>query len=315
MILKLADKVPQYFGGQNLNSISALMIKCAPAIFVVLWATGFVGARYGTIDAEPLIFLFVRFALTIAILVPGILLILRPVSLPIDEFLHSMVIGIFMQGIYLGGVFYAVSKGMPAGISALIAALQPFFTVIFAYLLLNERISVLRLLFFVCALGGIFLVLFPSFSFGSAIEGVTTVTLVSVLLSPIAISFGAVYQKRVVQNLNLWIATAAQFLGGAVIVGLVSLAIETPQIEFTANTVFSLLWLVFVLSIGAIGLLMFLIRKASSSLVASLFFLVPVVAMFMTWILFDEQLNAVQILGSVVVVVSVALASRVQLKT
>lgn len=287
-----------------------ILIKLAPVIFVLLWATGFVGARYGTADAEPLFFLFVRFSIAFALLLVFLIVWLKPKNIPWPEVWHSVLIGIFLHGIYLGGVFYAVSKGMPAGIASLIVSVQPFFTVFIAYLWLGEQISIWRLLWFVAALFGIFLVLFPELDIAAAIPGITGISLFATMLSTIAISLGAVYQKRHVKNLNLWVGAAAQYVGAASIVGLVSLLIEEQRLVWTGSTTFAMAWLVFVLSIGAIALLMYLIKQGNASSVASLFFLVPVVAFFMTWILFDETLTFVQITGSFLVVVSVAISSR-----
>lgn len=293
-----------------MKSHTNLFIKFAPIIFVLLWATGFVGAKLGTIDAEPLFFLFVRFAIAFALLGLFVIAWLKPRDVPWAEVWHSMQIGVLLHGIYLGGVFYAVSKGMPAGVASLVVSFQPFFTVFIAYVWLGERISLWRLLFFVLALAGIFLVLFPEFDIAAAIPGITGVTLFATLLSTIAISLGAVYQKRYVKSLNLWIGTAAQYVGAASIVGIMSLFIETQRIVWSAPTVISMVWLVLVLSIGAIALLMYLIKEGDASSVASLFFLVPVVAFFMTWILFGETLNTVQIFGSILVVVSVGISQR-----
>ncbi len=293
-----------------MKSHTNLFIKFAPIIFVLLWATGFVGAKLGTIDAEPLFFLFVRFAIAFALLGLFVIAWLKPRDVPWAEVWHSMLIGVLLHGIYLGGVFYAVSKGMPAGVASLVVSFQPFFTVFIAYVWLGERISLWRLLFFVLALAGIFLVLFPEFDIAAAIPGITGVTLFATLLSTIAISLGAVYQKRHVKSLNLWIGTAAQYVGAASIVGIMSLFIETQRIVWSAPTVISMVWLVLVLSIGAIALLMYLIKQGDASSVASLFFLVPVVAFFMTWILFGETLNTVQIFGSILVVVSVGISQR-----
>ena len=215
-----------------------------------------------------------------------------------------------MQGVYLGGIFYAVSKGMPAGISSLIVALQPFFTAIAAFVVLGERLALPRAAFFVAALGGIVLVLFPELDFARAIPGISAETLFACLAGTIGISIGAVYQKRSVTSLNLWISTAAQFVGGFVLMALMSFALETQRLVWTWPTTLSLVWLVLVLSVGAVALLMYLIRQGSSSSVASLFFLVPVVALFMTWILFGETMNTVQLFGSLIVVASVAASSK-----
>jgi drug/metabolite transporter (DMT)-like permease len=215
-----------------------------------------------------------------------------------------------MHGLYLGGVFYAVSKGMPAGISALIVALQPFFTALIAWVLIGERLSLFRAFFFATALFGIFMVLFPEFDLYEAIPGITLETLSAGIIATLGISIGSVYQKRCVTNLNLWVGTSAQFLGAGVLMLALSLATESQYVVWTANTVLSLAWLVVVLSVGAVALLMYLIKQGDSSSVASLFFLVPVVAFCMTWILFGEAMNSVQIVGGLIVVASVAISSK-----
>jgi drug/metabolite transporter (DMT)-like permease len=287
-----------------------LIIKMAPVIFVFLWATGFPAARFGTTDAEPFTFLGIRFAIAFFILSGLVFLYLRPKNVDWHQFAHSIVVGVLMHGLYLGGVFYAVSKGMPAGISALIVALQPFFTALIAWVLIGERLSLFRAFFFATALFGIFMVLFPEFDLYEAIPGITLETLSAGIIATLGISIGSVYQKRCVTNLNLWVGTSAQFLGAGVLMLALSLATESQYVVWTANTVLSLAWLVVVLSVGAVALLMYLIKQGDSSSVASLFFLVPVVAFCMTWILFGEAMNFVQIVGGLIVVASVAISSK-----
>jgi len=287
------------------------LVRAAPLIFVMLWATGFVGAKYGMRDAEPFTFLAYRFWITALILLPPVLWILRSQAFSVREAGHSVVSGCLIHGFYLGGVFYAIDHGMAAGLSSLIVSLQPFFTIFLAALLLGETISKARIMFFLLAIFGVGLVLFPQQT-GFATSGITQETLIAVFISTLGISLGSVYQKRFVTNLNLVVATGTQFLGAALLVTMFSIMFETGQISWTQDVLFAMAWLVIVLSIGAVGLLMFLIRAGSSVSVASLFFLVPVVAMFMTWILFDETLGWIQILGSAVVVISVGLASRLK---
>ena len=287
-----------------------MIIKMAPVIFVFLWATGFPAARFGTTDAEPFTFLGIRFAIAFFILSALVLLYLRPKNVDWQQFAHSIVVGVLMHGLYLGGVFYAVSKGMPAGISALIVALQPFFTALIAWVLIGERLSLFRAFFFATALFGIFMVLFPEFDIYEAIPGITFETFSAGIIATLGISIGSVYQKRCVTSLNLWVGTSAQFLGAGVLMLVLSLATESQYVVWTANTVLSLAWLVVVLSVGAVALLMYLIKQGDSSSVASLFFLVPVVAFCMTWVLFGEAMNHIQILGGLIVVASVAISSK-----
>lgn len=293
-----------------MSQTTNLLIRIAPVIFVFLWATGFPAARFGTTDAEPFTLLGFRFGAALILLALFILILLRPKNLNWKQFFHSMIVGVLMHGLYLGGVFYAVSKGMPAGISALIVALQPFFTAFIAWVLLGERLSLIKAMFFGTALFGVFMVLFPNFDVFKAIPGVTLETVGAGMIAVMGISIGSVYQKRCVTDLNLWIGSSGQFLGAGILMLALSLLTETQRIVWTLNTVLSLAWLVIVLSIGAVALLMYLIKKGDSSSVASLFFLVPVVAFAMTWVLFGESMNLVQILGGLIVVVSVGIASR-----
>jgi len=293
-----------------LSKSTDLVVRLAPVIFVFLWATGFPAARFGTTDAEPFTLLGFRFGVALVLLGIIVFTIVRPKQFSHVQFLHSMLVGVLMQGLYLGGVFYAVSKGMPAGISALIVALQPFFTAIIAWTVLGERLSLFRAFFFCTALFGVFTVLFPDFNVGRAIPGVTLETFTAGIVATLGISIGSVYQKKYVTNLNLWIGSSGQFLGAGLLMMVLSFLTETQHIVWTPNTVLSLAWLVCVLSIGAVALLMYLIKKGDASSVASLFFLVPVVAFAMTWVLFGETMNAIQIMGGLIVVASVAISTR-----
>ncbi|MDJ0612251.1 MAG: DMT family transporter [Rhizobiaceae bacterium] len=288
------------------------LVRIAPAIFVVLWATGFIGAKYGMRDAEPFTFLAYRFWITGLILLPIVLWLLHKNGIVISQALHSLISGCLIHGLYLGGVFYAIDKGMAAGLSSLIVSLQPFFTVFLAAAFLGEGIGKMKLVFFAFAMIGVGLVLFPQQQIAFASEGITQETLLAVLIATIGISVGSIYQKKFVTSLNLLASTCLQFIGAAFFLTFLSLFFETGEINWTPDLVFAMVWLVFVLSIGAVGLLMFLIRAGSSASVASLFFLVPVVAMFMAWVLFDERLSVIQVIGSLVVVASVGFASRLK---
>ncbi len=284
--------------------------RLAPIVFVLLWATGFIGAKYGTSSAEPFTFLSVRFWLTFAILAVVVPIWIRPGPVDRGQFLHSIISGGMLHGLYLGGIFYAIDRGMPAGISSLVVSLQPFFTAFVAWFLLGERLSLARAVCFLGALAGIYFVLFPHGGISTGLSGINAETLTAGFLGTVAISIGAVYQKRYVSSLNLWVSTAGQFIGAALVVSFLALLMEEGQIEWTAEVVLSMAWLIVVLSIGAVALLMYLIRLGDTSSVASLFFLVPVVAMLMAWVLFGEIISAIQILGSLLVVACVGTAHR-----
>ena len=288
-----------------------LIIRFAPIIFVLLWATGFPAAKFGTAASGPFIFLLVRFLAAFAILAVFVFLMIGASRSDKRQVMHSIIAGMLVQGVYLGGVFFAVSRGMPAGISALIVALQPLLTPIFAFFLLKEKLPVLKACFFIFALFGVVLVLFPELNLLKAIPGITPLTLGSAIAAALGISYGTVYQKKYVTDLKLWITTMCHFIGGSIVMLLGMWVFGVGELSWNLQSILTLAWLIFVLSIGAVALLMYLIRRDSSSSVASLFFLVPVVAALMTWVLFGETMNAIQLLGGAIVVVSVAVASKI----
>lgn len=287
---------------------ASLLARAAPAVFVLLWSTGFIGAKLGLPHAEPFTFLAVRMVLTLAILVPVALLFVktRPDRAAIG---HSMVTGLLVHGIYLGGVFFAISRGMPAGVSALVVALQPLATAFVARLMLGEKLTRIQLAGLVAGLVGVGLVIFPKLSAGP-LPGINAVTLASVFASVAGISMGAVYQKRFVAGLDLRLATTAQYVGALIPLALLSFAFETRRIEWTPAFTFAMAWLVLVLSIGAVGLLMLLIRMNTAAGTASLFYLVPAVTSLIAFLLFGETLGPVQLAGMAIVMGAVYLATR-----
>jgi drug/metabolite transporter (DMT)-like permease len=289
--------------------ISSILTRMAPVVFVVLWSTGYIGAKLGLPYAEPFTFLALRMALTLCILVPVVAIFVKA-NVSLATWGHSMVSGMLIHGAYLGAIFFAISRGMPAGISAMVIALQPLVTVIVARVLLSERIATIQLAAFVVALGGVGLVLSPKLAGGQAGEGLTTLNIVCVFGSVVAISLGSVYQKRFSGKTDLRITACGQYLGALIPLLIFSFLFETREIEWSGEFIFALVWLIFVLSIGAVSLLMFLIRRDSAGQTASLFYLVPVVTSLMSWALFDETLLPVQLAGMGIVVAAVAWSSR-----
>ena len=282
--------------------------KAAPLLFVLLWATGFIGAKLGLPFAEPFTFLSVRMALTLCILAP-IVFFFVPDRLEPAQFGHSMVAGLLIHGVYLGGVFFAISRGMPAGVSSLIVALQPIITAFTARLILGERLTALQIAGLAVGLFGVFLVLSPRLSGGVPAEGITVITLLACAISVIGISLGTVYQKRFVSGMDLRASAMAQFLGAFIPLAMLAFLTENMEIKWTGQFLFALAWLVLVLSIGAIALLMWLIRMKSAASTASLFYLVPGVTVLIAYFLFGETLEMVQLLGMIIVMGAVAAAS------
>ncbi|MGM0785132.1 MAG: DMT family transporter [Pseudomonadota bacterium] len=292
-------------------SPSRLWLASMPVLFVALWSTGFIGAKFGLPHAEPFTFLFVRFVLTLALLLP--LTVLLKVDWPRGLRLwgHIGVSGLLVHGAYLGGVFYGIQLGMPAGLAALLVGLQPLLTAALARPLLDERLAPLQWLGLALGLTGITLVLGSKLDPGGALfQGFGLGALASVTVALAGISLGTLYQKRYCTGMPLLTGTAVQYLAAGILLGLGALLFEERDIEWTPTFMLTLLWLVLVLSISAILLLMALIKRGEASRVASLFYLVPPVTALEAWWLFDERLPMVGLIGMAVTIAGVVLVAR-----
>lgn len=281
------------------------MTRLVPPVFVLLWATGFIGARYAMPWAEPFTFLAARFFIAFAIL-GAVLIFWRSRSLTLAGALHAAIAGILMHGIYLGGVFWAVHHGMPAGISALVVGLQPLITALMAGQLLGDKILPRHWLGLGLGFIGVVIVLAPKFA---NVGGVTPATLAAAIVAVAAMSLGTVVQKRFGDKTDPVSSAVFQYLGAAALMTAGSLAFETRTVTDNSELIFAMIWLVFVLSIGAIFLLMYMIRRGEMSKVASLFYLVPAVTAVIAWMLFDETLSLVQIAGMALTTIGVGLAT------
>ena len=271
-----------------------ILIWAAPGIFVLLWSTGFIGARLGLPHSEPFNFLFIRFSLVVLILLTVALFKVK--KWPSRTLLlHSLVVGVLLHAIYLGGVFFAIDRGMSAGTSALIVSLQPIVTLVFGAAYLGERIHLRTALLFALGFSGVAIVLWPKL--GAEIGSLPTVSIVANVVALLAISIGTVYQKKKVTGIDLLPSLVAQYVGATVVLGIMAFATETREIAWTGEFVFALSWLIFVLSLGAVALLMFLISRDSVARTSALFFLVPGFTLIVSNIMFGEQMSGVQIFG------------------
>ena len=280
--------------------------RLAPALFVVLWATGFIGARYAMPWAEPFTFLALRFAITLAIFIALARMLGAPHPTPRGRF-DAMVAGALMHGVYLGGVFWAVRHGMSAGFAALVVGLQPLLTALLAGATIGERIGPRQWAGLALGLAGVVVVLWPKLG---AADGLPPVTLAAALIAVLAMSAGTIWQKRRLGGVDLLAGSIWQYAGATLLMAIGSIAFETREITVNGELVFAMAWLVLVLSVGAILLLMYLIREGSVSQVASLFYLVPAVTALMAWPLFGETLTPFQLGGMALAALGVALATR-----
>lgn len=277
-----------------------------PALFVLLWATGFIGARYAMPHAEPFFFLMVRFA--IAGIGLGCFVFLASRKLPTGrQALNAIIAGALIHGIYLAGVFWAIRNGMPAGMSALIVGLQPIMTTLLANSILGERTSPQLWAGLGIGLGGVTLVLWPKLAIGA--QAITAVTIAVSFFAVLAISSGTVWQKRMDTGSDLITGTAMQYAGATMLTGLLTLLFENQEFNLTGELLFAMAWLVLVLSIGAVFLLLVLIRDGAVNKVAGLFYLVPAVTALMAYFLFDEELHGIQYAGMLLVAAAVWIAT------
>ena len=277
-----------------------------PAVFVVLWSTGFIGAKFGLPYAEPATFLLVRFLAVIAVLVVVALVVGAPWPGSWIQTAHIGIAGVLIHGVYLGGVFTAIDHGVPAGIAALIVGMQPLFTAVAAGPYLGERVSPRQWLGLGIGLAGVALVVSDKLGF-SPDHLIGIAFAVAALLG---ITVGTLYQKRHGGGMDLRTGSAIQFIAAALMMLPLALAFETMHIAWTGEFVFALSWLVFVLSLGAISLLYLLIRRGAAAKVASLFYLVPPVTAVFAYFLFGEFLGPAAILGMVLAVAGVALVIK-----
>lgn len=281
-----------------------------PLLFVLLWSTGFIGAKFGLPFAEPLTFLSTRYVLVIAIMSAVALVTRAPWPKDWRSAMHIGITGLLVHGIYLGGVFTAIKHGLPAGITSLVVGLQPLLTAVGAGWLLGERVSRWQWLGLAMGFVGVALVVGGR----ARLDTVSADTLIHMLwpalAALVAITMGTLYQKRYCHSFDLRTGSVVQFVPTLLLTALVASQTETMHIEWHGQFVFALLWLVLVLSVGAISLLNLLIRSGSATRVASLFYLTPPVTALMAWALFDETLSLTAMIGMGIAVTGVWLARR-----
>jgi drug/metabolite transporter (DMT)-like permease len=277
-----------------------------PALFVVLWSTGFLGARLGLPHAGPLTFLALRYGLAAGLLALVALVTRAPWPRRPAEMGHFAVAGLLVHGVYLGGVFVGISHGVEAGVSALIVGLQPLLTAALAGVFLGERVTPRQWAGLGLGLLGVALVLARKLGHGAG-DALGSVACVAALLG---ITAGTLYQKRHCAGMDLRTGGAIQFTAAGLVTAALVLLFEDAHVDWSGEFVFALIWLVLVLSLGAVSLLYVLIRRGAAAQVASLFFLVPPCTALIAWPLFGETLGPVAMIGMVLTATGVALASR-----
>jgi drug/metabolite transporter (DMT)-like permease len=285
--------------------LTRIAIASAPVLFVLLWSTGFVGARYGLPYAEPMTFLALRMSAVVVLMLPIALLSRAPWPSK-AEVGHSAVVGLLMHGLYLGGVFTAIAQGVPAGVSALIPGLQPILTSTIANRFMGETVTRVQWLGLALGLVGVLLVLHDRniVMSGSALGWAAS------FLSLIGITLGTLYQKRYCGKVDWRSGNVVQYAGAAVLLTALAFMSETRVVQWTGEFVFALAWLVIVLSIAAIALMYWIIRRSAATSFSSLFYLVPATTALMAYLLFGERLDALSVFGMLLAAAGVVLANR-----
>lgn len=273
-------------------------------LFVLIWSTGFIGARYGMPYAEPATFLALRFGGVLVLMVPVVMLLGVPLP-PRRQALHLAVAGVLIQGGYLLGVFEAIRHGMGAGLAALVVGLQPVLTSVLGGVV-RERVTNRQWLGVALGLAGVTLVVLERLSF----SGLGVASVAAAIGALLSISLGTLYQKRFTPAFDLRIGGVIQFAAALLLVAPVSLLFETRMVEWTAPLIGAMLWSVLALSLGATSLLFLLIRRGAATKVAGLMYLTPGVTAVMAWILFDEALTVTMAIGMALTAVGVASMMR-----
>jgi drug/metabolite transporter (DMT)-like permease len=277
-----------------------------PALFVLLWSTGFVFAKLGLAYAEPFTFLTLRFAIVAALIGAVALATGAPWPRGPREVGHFAVTGLLMHGLYLGGTYAAMAAGVPAGIAALIVGLQPLLTATVVGPVLGERVRAVQWLGLLLGFAGVALVLWEKL----VLEGIAWWGAAWAVLALFAITAATLYQKRFCPTMDWRTGGFVQYCAAMLLIGGVALGFETGAVTWSAGLLFALGWLVIVLSMGAIALLNWLIRRGAAARVASLFYLVPPVAALASWVMFDERLGPPALVGMAVTAAGVALVNR-----
>lgn len=290
-----------------MKSSITLANSLIPLLFVFLWSTGFIGAKYGLPYAEPFTFLFVRMVIAAGLLYSMVLVLREPWPARFRDYAHAALVGVLIHGVYLGGVFYAISIGVNAGTSALVVSLQPLLTVALAAVFLNEKITIPKICGIVAGLAGVILVVSDR---ASGAGQIIPVGLMFCVFSLLGISIGTIYQKRYCTGIALLPGVCIQYTANCIFLLIIATRFETMQIQWNSEFIFAMSWLVLALSLGAVFLLMWLIKRGDAGQVASLFYLVPPFTAIEAWLLFGETLSWVAVVGMFLCALGVSLVIR-----
>ena len=281
------------------------MIKIFPFIFILLWSSAFITTKPIIDNSDPFSALAFRFALVafgffiFSIYSKQIILVNK------KNFFESLFSGVLFHGIYLGGVFFSISKGMPTGIAALIVTLQPILTNALSGPILNEKVSIKQWVGVLLGFIGAALVL--GFDIGSNIP---IIGLIATIIALIAITSSTIWQKKLSNNLPLSVSNMYQALGGCIFHLIIIIFFLKPYINFSQTFIIAMSHQIFLVSFGAFTILMYLIKNNSASKTVSIFFLIPATSAFMAWLFLNESLTNLDLIGFLITTVGVYIATR-----
>jgi drug/metabolite transporter (DMT)-like permease len=281
-----------------------------PLIFVLLWSTGFIGAKYILPYAEPFVFLTIRYFFATLILVLIAKAIGESLRITWPQIKQSMIVALFLHVIYIGGVFYAIFIDIPAGITAVIVSLQPILVSALAIPLLNEKLSYRQV--FGLALGfiGVLFLLSPKLFEGDLSTGFSTFGIICCVLALLGTTGGYLLQKKVGADIPFLAGTAVQFATSTIIFAIAAVIFEPLTVDITLEFVLALTWIVVALSIGSIFLLYYLLRRDSASSVSSLYYLVPPLTALQAYFFFEEKIKGIGLIGMVLAALGTLIVTR-----
>ncbi len=259
---------------------------------MLLWSTGFVGAKYGLPYADPFVFLSVRILIAAFILFVIALVLKLPISIGASAIRRSSLIGFFLHACYLGGVFFSISKGLPAGVAAVVTSLQPVLVSLMAVKILGEQLKAKQVAGLVIGLVGVVLVLGPTFE-----QDIPASSVIGILIALIGSTTATLLQKKFGTDVPLISGTAYQYLASGLILAIAAIATSGTRIQWSGQFIIAFVWLIGGISVGAILLLLWLLNTGSAASVSSLFYLVPPATAVEAFLLFGEKVNTQGFLG------------------
>ena len=281
------------------------MIRIYPFIFILLWSSAFITTKPIVDNSDPFSALAFRFFFVAIGFYLFSLYSKNSIIIKKENLIESVFSGILFHGLYLGGVFYSISIGMPAGIAALIVTLQPILTNILSGPILNEKVTIKQ--WFGAILGFVGATLVLGLDLGTDIP---ILGFIATIVALIAITSSTIWQKKLSDNLPLSVSNFYQAVGGCLFHTLIVILVAEPYIDFTRTFFIAMSHQIFLVSFGAFTILMFLIKKNSASKTVSIFFLIPAISAFMGWFFLDEILTKIDLVGFFIATIGVYIATR-----